>query len=103
MDRHIGYAGFICCGKFHRFTKDALAKDKGEQGWKWMQERVRTHHGIWSRDTGYHLKELEWKYNHRALQPETQAKKIIDLMPVDFLTSWSLKMKKESTEHQRLT
>ncbi len=88
-----GYAGFICCGKFHRFTKDGLTKmnqekDGAEQVWTWIRQRVQTHHGIWNKNTGFYLKELEWKYNNRSLDPELQAKKIIDLMPADFLTEW---------------
>lgn len=93
--RHEGYAGFICCGKFHRFTKDEQKKEKDgtEQLWTWIRERVRSHHGIWKRNTGYYLKEMEWKYNNRFLEPELQARKIIDLMPMDFLTSWMPKTK----------
>lgn len=87
-----GYAGFICCGKFHRFNGKAKgAKDGAEQVWTWIRQRVRTHHGIWKRNTGFYLKELEWKYNNRSLDPDVQAKKIIEWMPADFLTSWSLK------------
>jgi transposase len=89
--RREGYAGFICCGKFHRFTKEEKAADGAEQLWTWIRQRIRSHHGIWKRNTGYYLKELEWKYNHRSLQPDVQAQKIIELMPADFLTSWSLK------------
>ncbi len=87
--RREGYAGFICCGKFHRFTKEKNEKDDGAaELWTWIRERVRNHHGIWKRNTGFYLKELEWKYNHRLLGPEEQALKMIDLMPVNFLTSW---------------
>jgi uncharacterized Zn-finger protein len=88
--RREGYAGFICCGKFHRFTKDERARLGAEQLWTWIRERIRNHHGIWKRNTGFYLKELEWKYNHRSLDPERQATKIINLMPMDFLTTWSL-------------
>ncbi len=89
--RREGYAGFICCGKFHRFTKDEHAKDGAEQLWTWIRERVRSHHGIWKRNTGFYLKELEWKYNNRSLDPDLQAQKIIELMPMDFLSAWLLK------------
>lgn len=98
--RREGYAGFICCGKFHRFTEEKQSKDGADQLWTWIRERVRSHHGIWKRNTGYYLKELEWKYNHRSLDPDVQAQKIIELMPMDFLTSWLLKTKDESTEVQ---
>ncbi len=90
--RREGYAGFICCGKFHRFSKeDAKETDGAAELWTWIRERVRNHHGIWKKNTGFYLKELEWKYNHRALDPDLQARKIIELMPMNFLTSWSLK------------
>ena len=98
--RREGYAGFICCGKFHRFTKDEQAKEGAEQLWTWIRERVRSHHGIWKRNTGFYLKELEWKYNNRFLHPDVQAKKIIDLMPTDFLTTWLPKTGGESTAVQ---
>ncbi len=94
--RREGYAGIICCGKFHRFTEDERAKDGAGQLWTWIRERVRTHHGIWKKNTGYYLKELEWKYNNRSVDPDLQARKIIDLMPVNFLTSWMLKAEEKS-------
>lgn len=97
VGRREGYAGFICCGKFHRFTKVDGPKDNADQLWTWIRERIRSHHGIWKRNTGFYLKELEWKYNNRHLDPELQAEKIIDLMPMDFLTSWSLKTERKST------
>jgi len=56
---------------------------------------MRNHRGIWKRNTGLYLKELEWKYNNRLLTPETQAMKIAALMPMDFLTRWSDKGEKE--------
>ncbi len=65
--------------------------------WTWIHERVRSHHGIWKRNTGFYLKELEWKYNNRSLDPEMQAQKIIELMPADFLTAWELKAPKTTT------
>ncbi len=83
-----GYAGFICCGKFHRFLEDKQAKDSAEQLWTWIRERIRSHHGIWKKNTGFYLKELEWKYNSRSLDLDVQARNFIDLMPVNFLTSW---------------
>jgi len=86
--RREGYAGFICCGKFHRFMKDAMAKESTEKLWIWIRERIRTHHGIWKRNTGFYLKELEWKFNNRSLEPELLAMKLIELMPMNFLTSW---------------
>jgi hypothetical protein len=100
-DRREGYAGFICCGKFHRFSQDTKAKDGANQLWTWIRERIRTHHGIWKRNTGFYLKELEWKYNNRLLLPDIQAKKIIDLMPMNFLTSWMLKEDRESTAKKK--
>ena len=84
-----GYAGFICRGKFHRFTDNDRAKDGAERLWAWMSERLRRHHGIWKKNTGLYLKELEWKYNHRALSAEEQAAAIADLLPAELLSTWS--------------
>jgi hypothetical protein len=88
--RRGGYAGFICCGKFHRCAKNKHeTKDGVDQLWIWMQERIRMHHGIWKKNTGFYLKELEWKYNHKSLSPDQQAEIMIALMPMDFLHRWS--------------
>lgn len=94
--RREGYAGVICCGKFHRFTEDERAKEDAGQLWTWIRERVRSHHGIWKRNTGYYLKELEWKYNNRSVDPDLQARKIIELIPMNFLTSWLTKAERGS-------
>ncbi|MBI3332339.1 hypothetical protein HYZ99_05300 [Candidatus Peregrinibacteria bacterium] len=83
------YAGFICRGKFHRFTDNERLKDGAERLWAWMSERLQKHHGIWKSNIGLYLKELEWKYNNRLLTSETQALKITELMPADFLVSWA--------------
>jgi hypothetical protein len=80
--------GFICCGKFHRFAKLESVKDSAEKLWAWILERASVRHGIWKRNTGYYLKELEWKYNNRSIDPDLQAQKIISFMPADFLTAW---------------
>lgn len=83
--RFSGYSGFICRGNFHRFADQEHTRDGAEQLWSWMSERLQRHHGIWKRNAGFYLKELEWKYNHRSLPPEAQAMKIAELLPADFL------------------
>lgn len=88
------YAGFICRGKFRRFSGSKRVKDGAEQLWAWMNERLKRHHGIWKHHIGLYLKELEWKYNNRRLTSEEQALKITELMPDDFLAAW--REKKES-------
>lgn len=87
-EKFSAYAGFICRGKFHRFADNPRLKDGAERLWAWMSERLQKHHGIWKSNVGLYLKELEWKYNHRLLTSETQAKRIADLMPAGFLVSW---------------
>lgn len=82
------YAGFICCGKLHRCTQNGKIQDDTEQLWALIKEWVRSHSGIRKKNIGHYLKELEWKYNNRAIHPDLQAQKIIELMPIDFLTSW---------------
>lgn len=89
-ERFTGYAGFICCGKLHRFGSDIHARDSADRLWTWRRERVRSHGVVWNKNAGFYLKELEWKYNHRLMNPEQQALSIIELMPANFLTSWSL-------------
>ncbi len=87
--RYAGYAGFICRGRFHRFADNGRPQDGAERLWAWMHERLRKHHGIWKRNAGLYLKELEWKYNNRLLSTESQALQIADLLPDDFLASWA--------------
>ncbi len=84
-DRYSGYSGFICRGNFRRFADREPRKDGAEQLWSWMSERLRRHHGIWRRNAGLYLKELEWKYNNRSLAPEEQAMRLGALLPPDFL------------------
>lgn len=83
-----GYAGFICCDRFHRFAKVKRMKDGTEHLWAWISERMRSHHGIWKKNIGFYLKELEWKYNHRSLKPETQAEIIVNQIPDDCFIAW---------------
>ncbi len=49
------------------------------------------------KQTGVYLKELEWKYNNRALEPDLQAQKIIELIPMDFLTRWAVTEEEKQT------
>jgi len=93
--RYADYAGFIRLGKFQRFTDNEKLKDGAENLWAWMSERMQRHHGIWKRNVGLYLKELEWKYNNRLLAPEAQASKIAQHMPPDFLTRWSPQGRKD--------
>lgn len=50
-----------------------------EQFWSWVEERLRRYHGIRMENLGNYLKELVWKYNHRAMGPLEQAITIIPL------------------------
>ncbi len=84
-DRYSGYSGFICRGNFRRFTDHEPRRDGAEQLWAWMSERLRRHHGIWRKNAGLYLKELEWKYNHRSLSPEDRAQLLITMFPAEFL------------------
>ncbi len=83
--RFNGYAGFICNGHFHRFSGGHAMHDGAEQVWSWMHARLSRHHGIRSDNTGLYLKELEWRYNNRMLDPESIALKIAEALPDDFL------------------
>ncbi len=86
---YAAYAGFICRGKLHRFKDRERPRDRAEQVWAWMSERLRPHHGIWKRNIGLYLKELEWKYNNRQMTSEALATKLAELLPDDFLMTWS--------------
>lgn len=83
-----GYAGFVCKGTFHRFADNERVRDGAEGMWAWMSERLKKHHGIWKKNTGLYLKELEWKFNNRNLEPEAQALAIVEIIPADFLHVW---------------
>lgn len=96
LGRFAEYAGFIRGRKFLRFSDNTTKDDDAEYLWSWIKTRMLKHHGIWKKNTGLYLKELEWKYNHRLLSPEAQALTIVDLMPPDFLEAWS---KKHQTKH----
>jgi hypothetical protein len=85
----IAFSGFICNGSFHRFIDQPKHSDGMENFWSWLEERLRKHHGVYAENAGYYLKELEWKYNHRQLAPEVQAKRIVEFFPSDFLSAWS--------------
>ena len=92
-ERRAGYAGLLCCGKLHRFTEAEKTKDGAGQLWTWILEHERNHHGIGKKNPGEYVKEMEWKYNNRSVDPDMQARKIIEFMPASFLTSWSDKEK----------
>lgn len=87
----VAFSGFICNGSFHRFTDQPKRNDGMENFWSWVEERLRKHHGVFAENTGYYLKELEWKYNHRHLTPDAQAKQLVEFFPSDFLSTWSKK------------
>lgn len=83
-----GYTSFICKGTLHSLTENKQLRSVSAHLWAWMHEKLQPHHGIWKRNIGLYLKEFEWKYNHRLLTAETQALKIAEIMPADFLLSW---------------
>lgn len=93
VGRFSDYAGFIRNRRFQRFTDNNKLWDSAENVWAWISQRLRNHHGISNRYMGLYLKELEWKYNNRLLNPKTQALKIASLMPDNFLTLWAKKGK----------
>lgn len=91
VGRFAGYAGFIRGGKFLRFSNANTQVSEAEHFWTWVKPRMLKYHGIWKKNTGLYLKELEWKYNHRLLSAEAQALAITDLIPPNFLELWSAK------------
>ena len=89
-DPYARYGGFLCHGTFHRFMdrkESGHMRDGLEQFWSWAEERLRRHHGMRAENLGYYLKELEWKYNHRTMDPVEQAKVLVPLLPPKLLSS----------------
>lgn len=83
-DPYARHGGFICHGTFHRFTdrkESGRMRDGLEQFWSWAEERLRRHHGMRTENLGLYLKELEWKYNHRNMNPIEQAQALTALLP----------------------
>ncbi len=92
------YDAFIYDGAWHRSHPQFahfshISKKTGlgklEYFWVWTRERLRGYHAISDRNTGYYLKECEWKYNHRFLPAQSQAILLVTLFPADFLRRWS--------------
>lgn len=82
-DPHAKYGGFICHRTFHRFG-DRKEKNHLQDGlaqfWSWAEERLQRYHGMRTQNLGLYLKELEWKYNHRTMDPLMQACALIPLL-----------------------
>ncbi len=79
------YVGFICCGQFHFFTQEQPMRAQMGHLRTWIRDFAYTNHGMWKRSTSYHVKELEWKYNNRESHPHLLARKLIDMLPKDFI------------------
>lgn len=87
-DPYAQYGGFICHGTFHRFSNrenDGHMCDGCEQFWSWAEERLHRYHGIRMENLGNYLKEIAWKYNHRAMGPIEQTLALIPLLPQKLL------------------
>ncbi|MBI3336228.1 hypothetical protein HYZ98_01530 [Candidatus Peregrinibacteria bacterium] len=89
-DPYARYGGFICHGTFHRFRDrdtDAHLQDGLVQFWSWAEEKLHRYRGMRAANLGLYLKELEWKYNHRTMDPLEQACALIPTLPDDLVHS----------------
>ena len=52
-----------------------------ENFWSWAKEQMFKYHGVFRENLFYYLKEMEWKFNHRALRPEEKAIELAKIFP----------------------
>jgi transposase-like protein len=80
-DEFSSYKGLIYKGYIHRFVehgKEQYARGNVhvngmENFWSWTKEQMFKFHGVFKRNLFYYLKEMEWKFNHRHLNPQEKA------------------------------
>lgn len=72
-DKYRSYDTLMCCGYSHMRVDHSKYYVRGrvhvnglEGFWSWAKERLFKHHGISKRWFPFYLKELEFRYNHRA-------------------------------------
>jgi len=88
-DEFTSYKGLIYKGYIHRFVehnKEQYGKGNVhingmENFWSWAKEQMVKFHGVFRKNLFYYLKEMEWKFNNRALRPEEKALLIAKIFP----------------------
>lgn len=81
--------GLIYKGYIHRFVEhNKVQYSKGnihingmENFWSWAKEHLFKYRGVFRKNLFYYLKEMEWKFNHRALRPEEKAIELAKIFP----------------------
>lgn len=87
-DEFSSYKGLVHKGYIHRFVehgKEQYARGNVhvngmENFWGWAKEHMFKYHGVFKQNLLYYLKEIEWKFNHRAMRPEERAIEIATLL-----------------------
>lgn len=88
-DEFTSYKGLIYKGYIHRFVehgKEQYARGNVhvngmENFWSWAKEHMFKYHGVFKKNLLYYMKEMEWKFNNRALRPEEKALLIAKIFP----------------------
>jgi transposase-like protein len=95
-DEFISYKGLAYKGYIHRFVEHG--KEQYVQGnvhvngmenfWSWAKEHMFKYHGVFKKNLLYYpkgllrsMKEMEWKFNNRALRLEEKAIQIANIFP----------------------
>jgi len=88
-DEFSSYKGLAYKGYIHRFVEHG--KEQYVQGnvhvngmenfWSWAKEHMFKYHGVFRKNLLYYMKEMEWKFNNRALRPEGKALHIAKIFP----------------------
>jgi len=84
-DEFTSYKGLIYKGYIHRFVehnKEEYSRGNVhingmENFWSWAKENMFKFHGVFRENLFYYLKEMEWKFNHRALTLQEKAMYIV--------------------------
>jgi len=88
-DEFSSYKGLAYKGYMHRFVehgKEQYVQENVhvngmENFWSWAKEHMFKYHGVFKKNLLYYMKEMEWKFNNRALRPEEKAKQIAKIFP----------------------
>jgi transposase-like protein len=95
-DEFTSYKGLIYKGYIHRFVehnKEQYGRGNVhingmENFWSWAKEQMFKFHGVFRKNLFYYLKEMEWKFNNRALRPEEKAIQIAKIFPCVGAPPW---------------
>jgi transposase-like protein len=69
------------------YGRDSIHINGMENFWSWAKEQMFKFHGVFRSNLFYYLKEMEWKFNHRALGVKEKA---IEIAKIFSLRGWRL-------------